>query len=59
MPRHETFDPNTEGHYDATVLTCHACASRDRKAYNRNTARDSDAPPPFGEFYAVQATFDD
>lgn len=53
MPRHETFDPAAEDSYDVTVLKCHACAARERKAYDRNSARERDAAPLFGEFYVA------
>lgn len=36
-----------------TVLACHACAERERKAYNRNAGRKPDEPPNFGEFFVV------
>jgi hypothetical protein len=33
-PKAETFDPDSEGAFDASVLVCHACAAR-RKAEKR------------------------
>ena len=57
-PRHETFDPSAEDRYDATALQCHACAARDRKAYNRSAGRDADQLPPFGEYFAVTRSDD-
>jgi hypothetical protein len=57
MPRHESFAIENTDRYTATAWECHACASRERKAWNEREGRHSDAPPLFGRFYAV--TFDD
>jgi predicted Fe-S protein YdhL (DUF1289 family) len=53
QPRHESFAIENDDKYTAEVLRCHACAARERKAYNRNASRDSGQPPMFGEFFAV------
>jgi ribosomal protein L37E len=58
FPRAETFDPKAEDRYDVTTLTCHACAARERRAWNKAAGRDADQPPPFGEFYAVTPSDD-
>jgi len=51
-PRVESFDIAMDDHYDVTALQCHACAARDRRAYNRARERE-DGAPPFGLYYAV------
>lgn len=51
-PRSESFDIAMDDHYDVHALQCHACAARDRRAYNRSRERD-DGVPPFGLYYAV------
>ncbi len=43
-----------DDHYDVTVLQCHACAARDRKAWNESQSRERDDPPSFGRFFVVQ-----
>lgn len=52
-PRHESFDIAMDDHYDVTALQCHACAARDRRAWNRSQGREPGAPPMFGQFYVV------
>ena len=54
MPRDESFDPANDDHYDAEPFTCHACAARDRKAWNREQGRATGAPPDFGVYYAIR-----
>jgi len=58
LPRDETFHPSTDDRYDATPMQCHACAARDRKAYNQSANRDPEAPPPFGMYIAVTPEID-
>jgi predicted Fe-S protein YdhL (DUF1289 family) len=50
-PRHESFAVEMDDHYDVTVLQCHACAARDRKAYNTRPEQGED--PQFGRFFVV------
>ena len=50
LPRDETFDPATDDSYDVEVFQCHACAARERKAYNRSLNTEV---PSFGEYIAV------
>lgn len=52
-PKHETFAPENDDKYTATVLVCHACAARDRKSHVLSQTASSDAPPA-GVMIAVQ-----
>lgn len=51
-PRTESFDVAHDDAYDVVALQCHACAARDRRAYNRSRQRE-DGTPLFGQYYAV------
>ncbi len=58
QPRDESFSPETDGAfgrpgYDVTVLQCHACAAREKKAWDTQQAQQDGVPPPFGFYYAV------
>lgn len=48
----------TRGHwedrYDVHVLTCAACAARDRKAWSLSNDRKPGQPGPQGMYFAVQ-----
>jgi hypothetical protein len=35
------------------ALSCAACATRDRKAWNVTSGRDPGMPPPFGEYFVL------
>jgi len=50
-PRVECFDITMDDRYDVTALQCHACAARDRRAWNRS--RENNGRPMFGQYYAV------
>ena len=50
-PRSESFAVEMDDRYDVTPLQCHACAARDRRAYN--TAREAGKTPLFGRYYQV------
>lgn len=57
-PRHESFAPESERHYDAHVLKCHACAKRERLAHSRaEERRETNGAPAAGEYIIV--TYDD
>lgn len=51
-PRAESFDVAMDDRYDVHALQCHACAARDRRAWNRSRERE-DGTPLFGLYYAV------
>lgn len=53
-PRDESFAKENDDKYTAEVLTCHACASKDRLAHNRSQSREKDTPPPAGEYFTVR-----
>jgi hypothetical protein len=50
-PRSESFDVGMDDAYSVVALQCHACAARDRRAYN--TSRDAGTSPLFGRYYLV------
>jgi hypothetical protein len=50
-PRTESFAIEMDDHYDVTSLQCHACAARDRRAYNRSA--EAEGKPLFGQYYVV------
>lgn len=53
QPRAESFAIENTDRYSATAFECHACATRERKAWSDGKSRTDDAPPVFGRFYAV------
>jgi hypothetical protein len=52
-PRVESFDIAMDDRYDVTELQCHACAARERRAWNAAHAHEPGSPPAFGRFYVV------
>lgn len=59
QPRHESFAEGRDEAYHTEVLVCHACADRERKAWNRQQAREAGTAPAFGERYVVMEAEDE
>ncbi len=51
-PRTECFDKAMDDAYSVVALQCHACAARDRRAFNRQAAQEG--RPMFGQYYLVR-----
>lgn len=51
-PRQESFAVGMDDHYDVTELQCHACAARERRAWN--TRPNAGESPSFGRFFVVK-----
>jgi hypothetical protein len=58
--REESFAPENEDRYDATILKCFKCATREHKSHILQTsAREPDALPPLGVYIAVTGPTDE